>query len=279
MSIERARSIDMAMVCFRGEECPYRLVYEDQKGADGGPKQYSAQNVTTGLLGSGYTGAPLANQCSIAWDVMRKADNSRVLDRGPQRWHSHRAIEVMNAVYQIDKALGFDWRLYQVVAHALERLPRKYCHKECRGLPQLLPLFPPRPADGKFVMGAWYYHRRRDMHNFVVVQIVNGRTGRTGKEMVGVRALMDSPTAFGRRVIAAAYRSTNQDNYVAELVKGTCAKEPLSLVRVSYPFEKQVQRKAGGCKCCGSQEPHDQVVVGGSTVCAFHRVQRGGIGV
>ena len=267
------------MVCFPGEECPYRLVHESEKEADGGPKEYNASNVPTGLLGDGYTGAPSADQCAIAWDVMRKADSLRIVDCGPQRWHSHRAIEVVNAVYQIDKALGFGWRLYQVVAHSLERLQRKYCHKECRGLPQLLPLFPPPPADGKFVMGAWYYYRRKDMHNFVVVQIVNGRTGRTGKEMAGVRALMDSRTAFGRRVMAAAYRATNQDDHVAALVNGTGAEEPLSLVRVSYPFEKQVQRKAGGCKCCGSKEPHDQVVVGGSTVCAFHRVQRGGIGV
>ena len=267
----------MRLAFFKGEECPYRLVHEDRNEADGSPKQYSSRDVPPGLQGDGYAGAPSADQCAIAWDVMRKADNACILDRGPQKWHSQRAIEVMNAVYQIDRDHGFGWRLYQVVAHVLERLPRKYCHKECRGLPQLLPLFPPPPADGKFVMGAWYYYRRKDMHNFVVVQIMTGRTGRTGKEMVGVRALMDFRTAFGRRVIAAAYRSANQDGYVAELVKGTSANEPLSLVRVSFPFEKPVQRKGGACKCCGSWEPHDSVVVGGSTVCAFSRVQRGGI--
>ena len=269
----------MATDAFQGEECPYRLVSETETKADGTPEELSSRNMTSAQAGHSYADAPPANLCSVAWDIMRKADNARFVNKGPHKWHALRAIEVMNAVYQIDRAFGFGWQLYQVVAHALERLPRKYCHKECRGLPQLLPLFPPPPADGKFVMGAWYYYRRKDMHNFVVVQIVNGRTGRTGKEMVGVRALMDSPTAFGRRVMAAAYRSTHQDNYVTELVKGTCAKEPLSLVCVSYPFEKQVQRKAGRCKCCGSQEPHDQVVVGGSTVCAFHRVQRGGVSV
>ena len=239
----------MRLAFFKGEECPYRLVHEDRNEADGSPKQYSSRDVPPGLQGDGYAGAPSADQCAIAWDVMRKADNACILDRGPQKWHSQRAIEVMNAVYQIDRDHGFGWRLYQVVAHVLERLPRKYCHKECRGLPQLLPLFPPPSADGKFVMGAWYYYRRKDMHNFVVVQIMTGRTGRTGKEMVGVRALMDFRTAFGRRVIAAAYRSANQDGYVAELVKGTSANEPLSLVRVSFPFEKPVQRKGGACKC------------------------------
>ena len=271
----------MAMVCpplFKGEECPYRLVYEDRNEADGSPKQYSSRDLPPGLQGDGYAGAPSADQVAIAWDVMRKADNSRTHGRTHQ-WHSQRAIEVMNVVYQIDRDHGFGWRLYQVVAHALERLRRMYCHKECRGLPQFIPLFPPLPADGKFVIGAWYYYRRKDMHNFVVIQIVNGRVGRTGKEMVGVRALMDHKTAFGHRVIAAAYRSNNQDNYVTELVKGTCAKEPLSLVRVSYPFEKPVQRKDRRCKCCGSLEPHDQITVGGSAVCAFNRVQRGGIAV
>ena len=269
----------MAAVCFQGEECPCRLVYEVEKGVDGHPKEYSARNVPFGMQGNGYTGAPSADQVAVSWDVMRSAENSRLLHRGPQRWHSQRVIEVMKVVYLIDKALGFGWRLYQVVGHALQQIRRKYCHKECRGLPQYLPLFPPWPEDGKFVMGAWYYYRRKDMHNFVVVQIVNGRVGRTGKEMVGVRALMDCRTAFGCRVLAAAHKHANEQGYLTELVKGASSPEPLSLAHVSHPFEKEVLRRKGPCKCCGSREPHDQVVVGGSTVCAFHRVQRGGIAV
>ena len=271
----------MATAPFQGEECPYRLVHETKTEADGTPKELSSQNMTPREGGYSNAEAPPASQCSVGWDIMRKADNARILDHGPHRWHSLRAIEVMKAVYQIDKWYGFGWQLYQVVAHALERMPRKYCHKECRGLPQYLPLFPPRPADGKFVLGAWYYYRRRDLHNFVVAQIVARRTGKapTRKEVLRVRLLKDHQTVHGDKVQAAAYRSLTQDAYISELVKGTSSNHPLSLARVSEPFEKNMQRKAGACKCCGSWEPHDQVIVGGSTVCAFHRVQRGGIAV
>jgi len=269
----------MATAAFQGEECPYRLVSETKTKADGTPEELSSQNMTSAEAGHSYADAPPANMCSVAWEIMRKADNARVLDGGPHKWHSLRAIEVMNAVYQIDRELGFGWQLYQVVAHVLERLPRRYCHKECRGLPQYLPLFPPRPADGKFVLGAWYYYRRKDLRNFVVAQIVARRTGRTGKEVLRARVLIDHTTVHGDKVQAAAYRSLTQDAYISELVKGTSSNQPLSLARVSHAFEKPLQRKAGRCKCCGSREPHDQVIVGGSTVCAFHRVQRGGIAV
>ena len=271
----------MPLAAFQGEECPYRLVSETETDADGTPKELSSQNMTSQQGGYSYVVPPPANECSVAWNIMQRADNARICDNGPHKWHSMRAIEVMKAVYQIDRELGFGWRLYQVVGHALERLPRKYRNKECRMLPQYLPIFPPRPADGKFVLGAWYYYRRKDTYNFVVAQIVARRTGKapTRKEVLRVRLLKDHVTVYGSQVQAAAYRSLNQDAYVSELVKGTCADKPLSLARVSEPFEKNMQRKTGACKCCGSQEPHDQVIVGGSTICAFQRVQRGGIAV
>ena len=271
----------VAMAAFQGEECPYRLVHETETDADGTPKELSSQNMTAREGGYSYVDPPPANECAVAWNIMRKADSSLAAHHGPQKWHSMRAIEVMKAVYQIDRAFNLGWHLYQVVAHALERLPRKYCTKECRGLPQYLPIFPPRPADGKFVLGAWYYYRRKDMYNFVVAQIVARRTGKapTRKEVLRVRLLTDHVTAYGTQVQTAAYRSLTQDAHIAEMVKGTCSNKPLSLARVSEPFEKTMQRKAGACKCCGCHEPHDQVIVGGSTICAFHRVQRGGIAV
>ena len=269
----------MAMAAFQGEECPYRLVSETKTEADGTPKVLSSQNMTPKHGGYSNAHAPPASQCSVSWNIMRKALTKCILDDGPHKWHSQRAIEVMKAVYQIDRAFGFGWRLYQAVAHALERLPRKYCHKECRGLPQYLPLFPPRPADGKFVLGAWYYYQRKDEYSFVVAQIVARRTGKapTRKEVLRVRLLKDHTTVYGEKVGASTAKALTQDAYISELVKGTCANKPLSLARVSDPFERNMQRKAGGCKCCGSWHPHDQVIVGGSTVCAFHRVQRGGI--
>ena len=95
-----------------------------------------------------------------------------------------------------------------------------------------------------------------------------------------MRVLMDHETAHGQATSRAAMLTFNQSDCLNAWVEGSSSDKPMSLARPSYPFEKPVLRRDGKkCRCCGMMAPHDAVIVGGSTVCAWHRVQRGGIAV
>ena len=89
-----------------------------------------------------------------------------------------------------------------------------------------------------------------------------------------VRVLYDMPTKHGARdpTIGAA----NEEEAMDAIVKQSCAKEPVMLPRVSGSFLRGLP--FGTCKCCGATPMHETMIVGGGEhVCAFMRVQRGGI--
>jgi len=269
----------MAMASTQGEECPLRLVHESENEPDGSPKQCSSRCAVPSVQGDGYSGRPSRTQCNVSWNVGVWAHHTKT-NWSAAKWHQKRAIELIKAIYKIDQGLGFGWRLYLVMGHALERMPRAFCHKECRGLPQPLPHFPPNAADGAFVDGAWYYHQRKTTDNFVVVQVISTRLGRTGKRVLSVRALMDVATPFGRQVRLNAARAVgNPDKVAAEWVNSVLSNKPLELARPSFPFEVNVKQGHLACKCCGSMRSHDAIVVGGAHICAWNRVQRGGIAI
>lgn len=248
-----------------GEECPVRLV-EETRYADAAKKQpleLSSQKPSHdsrwshGCEGSNIV--PPLDVCSVSWPVMRA-----VLE------DSHNlfcAMDLMRAIWMLDKRFT---GLYEVMKAVLQSSPRKWCHKDCRGLPQLVPTFPAPNAEGRFVEGAWYFYRRKCGRRFVVVQVLSTRTSR-GKERLRIRILYERST----QSVWNHLRWNHSEEFVE------IAAEPREIIfclpRVSGSFEKTSGVNAGTCKCCGELTPHRSIIVGGATVCARSRVQRGGV--
>jgi len=88
-----------------------------------------------------------------------------------------------------------------------------------------------------------------------------------------VRVLYDMVTAHGAR--DPTIGASNEDEAMTAIVNQSSAKEPMTLPRVSGSFVCNLT--FGSCKSCGAAPRHEKVRVGGQDICAFMRVQRGGI--
>lgn len=254
------------------EHCPVRLVHETKFEGDGTtPKELSARKEWKGDY---EDRCPPCDEIPIDWDVM--VDRSGPTVKNFERKTSpESALDVMNAIHlwvRSIESLNSDEKhtlLSQIFPDYFKEQPRALCHKECRGLPQPVPVFPPKASDCAFVFGAWYRCYMPTTERFVVAQFLgsrsyyrNGVKGETGR----FRTLYSKQTARGDRAF-----SRGQDG----IVKGVLSKKPLHLARVSGVFKKKIEWVQNCDNCRAGVRGHDSVFVGGKLICAWSRVKRG----
>ena len=256
------------------EPCPVRLVHETKCEADGTtPKELSARKEWKGDY---EDRCPPCGEIPIDWDVMVDRSGPTVVNY-ERKTSPQSALDVMKVIHlwvRSIASLNANERhtlLSEIFPDYFKEQPRALCHKECRGLPQPVPLFPPKAPDGAFVFGAWYRCYMPTDSQFVVAQFLGSRRySRNGedREMGRFRTLYSKQTARGDRAHA---RGRPDD-----VVKGVLSKKPLHLARVSGIFKKKVEW-VRNCNNCGAATEHDSVLIGKKWICAWSRVKRGGI--